>query len=315
VLATQSGWLRYIAWADQALAHCTDATPPETVLLLKSSLLDAYQTLRPLAAVELGEELLPLLRQAGDPLPLGQALAGMANALRFLGRRAESRACVEEAEMLIAALPASRMAAAVRLAGAFIFYMEDPARTHALLRSAAQQARSIGADGWAALLTTYLLLSDDDSADVETALAESRAVMEQIRPTHMFADAVMGQACIAVAFRLAQRNAPGDLDEAWRVIRNVEKTQGRTVQFVGVRSFVALALSDARPADAARIYGALIAAAAQLGYSWDSFSGIPARARRHILEHLSEPQLERFAAEGALLGPDEFYALATNRAP
>jgi predicted ATPase len=312
VWATQSAWLRYLSWGDQALGHCSDATSLETVLFLKANLVEAGQIFRPRTAVELGVETLPALRQAGDPVRLGQALSAVAHALRLHGRYEEARACAMEAETLIAALPASRMTVAVRFATAFTVYLDDPAQSLDLLRSVAKLARSIGADGWANLVTMYGLLSDVD-ADVEPALAESRALLEQIRPTHMFADLVMGNTCIAVAFRLAQRNAPGDLDEAWRLLRSLEKTAGRTIPVVGVRSFVELALSAGRLADAARIYGALTAGAARVGYHLESLSGVIFRSRQALLEHLDEQQLETFAAEGALLNDEQVYVLATNQ--
>jgi hypothetical protein len=302
-------------WAELALERSTAETPPDTVLRLKESVASAWQVLRPRTTAALSEEILPALRQAGDPARLGDALAATAHALRMCGRIEEAQACVTEAEAAIADLPASRATVAVRLARAFLLHaLDDSERWREQMRSAAQLARSIGAEGWASLVTTQRLYGDLD-ADAETALAETRAVLEQIRPTHMFADGMMSQASLAAALRLATRNAPGDLDEAWRLVQSLEKTDGRalTIAPSAVEAFVRLALSDGRPTDAARVFGAMNARAVQLGINNPYFDRVQARARHELQSHMSDATFEAHAAEGARLSDEQLYVLATNQ--
>ncbi len=155
-------------------------------------------------------------------------------------------------------------------------------------------------------------LSDLDVDNVEARIVEIRSLLQRLRPTHMFSSATTNGATYQLAYRLASRNAPGDLEEAYGVVRGMEKIVGRTIPGRFMSVLAIMAVCDGRPADAARLVGILQGQQAQSGIN---FAGSQ-RGRERILtilaEHLKPDEIEALADAGARLTPDQAYDLAMN---
>lgn len=302
---------RYPAWGELARTRVCPETPGRIRLLLTRSLLSAYSNSLPNRAMILSEECLGELRQLGDPMMLGDALFSTASASYLTGRVDDVKALSAELTALIAPMPPTRLTLASQYRAAFL--LEDFESTAILLREGAKLATSIGASGWANLMHVELL-GELDVANIEDGIVEARALLQRIRPTHMFSSPTTNAATYQLAYKLASRNGPGDLEEAYGLVRGMEKLVGRTIagRFLGIVAF--MAVCDDRPADAARLLGVLYGQQAQSGVN---FAGSQ-RARERILntlaEHLSPDEIEAFADAGARLTPDQAYQLAMNLA-
>ena len=304
---------RWLAWGELARTRVGPETPPPMPLMLTRALLSAYCGNLPNRAMTFADECLDELRAQGDPMILGDAFNSIANALLLLGRTDEGKALVAEFTALVAPLPPSRLTLACRYRVAALLMQEDSEGAALQFRAAAELADSIGASGWANLMLTDSL-GDLDVDDVEARIIELRGLLQRIRPTHMFSSATTASATYLLAYMLAARSALGDLEEAYGLVRGMEKIVGRTLPGRSLGILSIMAVSDGRPADSARLFGVLKSVNAQSGVN---FAGSQ-RGRERILDvladHLTPGEIETFADEGARLTPDQAYVLAMNLA-
>jgi hypothetical protein len=171
-------------------------------------------------------------------------------------------------------------------------------------------ARSIDADGWANLMRVELLA--DPAYDSERGIDEARDLLGSLRPFNMFNGFAATSATCLLARRLARRGGPGDLDEAYRLVRGLEKTMGRFIPGRWLGEFAVLAICDGRPADGARLYGHWDETGRRIGVDFIISRRLLAALRADLEQHLGAAAIETLAAEGARLTPDQAYDLAMN---
>src|SRR5262249_36539201 len=157
------------------------------------------------------------------PVRLGYVLERLANALLLMGRRDEALAAYSELTPLVAALPTSRLTLASQALGGH-FANEDGDAATALSRFEAgvAMANTIGADGWADVMLFGRIMADR-TMPAEAAIPQLRDLLARIRPDHMFSGGGTVGTIYALAERLAERDGPGDLDEAFALARSTEK--------------------------------------------------------------------------------------------
>ena len=304
---------QFPAWGELARTRVGPKTPGPMIVLLARSLLSAYCGSLPNRAMTFADECLGALRTEGDPMMLGDALNSTATALLLLGRADESKALVAEFTALVAPLPPTRLTLACQARTAYLLWHEDAQSAALQLRSAAELAASIGASGWANLMLADSF-SELDVDDVEARIIEIRGLLERIRPTHMFRSNATRSATNLLAYLLASRTAPGDLEEAYGLVRGMEKLTGRALAGGHLVIFSVMAVCDGRPADAARLFGVLTIMLAQSGVNFVGSQRGRERILNILADHLTPGEIEMYADEGARLTPDQAYVLAMNLA-
>ncbi|MBV9903109.1 MAG: TIR domain-containing protein [Alphaproteobacteria bacterium] len=307
---------RYLPWSDIALERCGPQTPAQLVFTLKRSVATAWNySGRPVAGAALAEELLPTLRARADSetnkFTLLDTLNALQTALNLQGLQEKARAYADEIYNLAATLPPSRGTIGAMLAHAGSRYLEQPEATLERLRQIEQQAREIKANGWATLVAENRVNSTP--SDPDSAIAETREVLAGIRPKHMFVAGTTAALYWTLAYYLARRNAPGDLDEAWGFVRGVEKLLGQRINGRFTQAYVMLAVRDGRPADGARLLGCCSALAQRIGINFWASQRNEALSRELLREHLSDAQIDALGEEGARLSEASAFDLATTR--
>jgi hypothetical protein len=195
--------------------------------------------------------------------------------------------------------------------GALLTYdAGDPAGGLERLAAGARKADAIGAYGWANLMLVDRFIVDNHVAP-EVAIPALRDLLARIRPSHMFAANSTVLATYLLARWLGQRNAPGDLEEAFALARATEKALGRSVPGNVRVLTVFLAIADGRPRDAARLYGYTMSTMNRMGINFTGARQNASEARERLLELLSETDLEALMAEGERFTPEQHFALAT----
>jgi predicted ATPase/class 3 adenylate cyclase len=302
----------YMPWSDLALSRITSETTPDVALRVRRSAVDANAWTRMAPVPAMAKQILPELRAQNNPGVLGDLLAHLAHALLLLGRHGEAVAAHSELEALVAPLPTTRLTiATLRLAAMLAFEDGRVSTAVDLCEKGVAMANAIGADGWANWLSIERAL--DREMPAEAAIGRLRDLLARIRPEHMFSAFNTVQATYALIQRLAQRNAPGDVDEAYALARATEKWFGRTVPGFAGGAILLLALADGRPADAARLYGFGEAMRVAMGINTRLALEGAKEGRAALLEHLSEPDLARLMAEGARMTEEQNFLLATKQ--
>jgi hypothetical protein len=277
---------------------------------LKQALIAAYANVAPIRAPPLVAEVLDDVRAEGDPYRLGDLLRAAATACRLIGRESEARAFLDELTPVVAALPPSRLTLGTLFVQASELAVKgDRAETRALLRDGVELARSIGADGWANSMRLAMFADADD--DIETLVAEGRELLQSLRPFQMFSNLIVPGATYTLAANLARRAGPGDIDEAYRLVRGLEKTGGRALPggaWLGLPPI--MAIGDGRHADAARLLGFAQENARRLGIDFSGSQATWASLRTQLTQRLDAGELQTLAAEGARMSLDQAYDLA-----
>ncbi|HUO11472.1 MAG TPA: hypothetical protein VMU37_01835, partial [Caulobacteraceae bacterium] len=310
---------QYLPWSDLALSRITPATPPRVALRTRGAAISLAMQTRPNLAPSLAEAILPELRARNEPRALGDALWSLSQSLLILGRRDEAAAMYAEAVAVTAGLPAGRLAFGVAWAGANLAHDAGDSATEArLLKPAAETASATGAYGWAHLLSLSDTTSSLDRAAIdagppELAIQRLRESLARIRPNHMFGVQTAANTNLWLADLLAQRNGPGDLDEAFALVRATEKFNGRSMYASSLLLVFYPALADGRPADAARLLGYAMAVYGAHEINYHSANRRAEALRAALLETLSEAELERLMAEGARLTSEQHFLLATKQ--
>jgi len=280
-------------------------------LALKRAMMEAYAPLAPLHVPALAAEILDELREAGNPQHLADALYAASLASWLMGREAELRTFAEEFAHVVVGLPANRLTLACHLTQTYVLLsQDDPEALRAHLHQGVELARSIDADGWANLMRVELLA--DPAYDIERGISEARDLLGSLRPFNMFTGFVVTSATYLLAGWLARRGGPGDLEEAYRLVRGLEKTIGRVLPGRWVGQLGALAICDERPADGARLMGYWDESARRVGVDFVLSRRNLAALRAELEQHIGAATIEALASEGARLTPDQAYDLAMN---
>lgn len=300
---------RYIPWSDLALSRITEETPPDLALLVRRSAASSSGNWRPPFGIRMAEQILPELRARNRGTEVGDTLYSYVNALNLTGRRDEATAVHAELMTIVSPMPTNRLKLAAVFVKGFMAAIDDRIEeARAIWVTGAEMARAAGADGWATLMQGEILWADD--GDPEICIAQARDVLARVRPVHMFSAGSTQTMTYCLAWWLSARNAPGDLDEAYALVRGNERFAGRLVpgRFQGVA--VRLALADGRPTDAARLFGYSQVQTAASGVNFVFTQRGSAKQSAMLREHLTASEIETLMEEGRRLTSEQFYVLA-----
>ena len=309
VFASFSNSYAYITWCDLAVARITVETPEVLALRVRSTATSVNMLARVAPAPAMADEILPALRARND-LALGETLVAQATALLWMGRVDEARAPANELAALIAQSPPSRLTAGgARVAALLAVESGDMAAAVQHFDAGVKMAEAIGASGWACILARERVIADR-SMPADKAVAMLRDLLARIRPEHMFRADNQLLATHALVQRLAHRQCPGDVEEAYALARSTEKLFGRQLVAFTTQVVVSLAIADGRPRDAARLHGFAEARRTEYGVNTSDAVAVAEENRAALREYLSEAELESLMAEGARLTPEQNFLLA-----
>ncbi|HTX48334.1 MAG TPA: AAA family ATPase, partial [Caulobacteraceae bacterium] len=305
---------QYLIWAEPALALVGPGAAKADVLRLKHAMVSAYSNTAPIHAPPLIAEILDDVRAGGDPYALGDLLRSAAMSYRYMGRAPEAQVFLDELAQVTAVLPPSRLTLGRLYAQAVGLWAQgDLPAMRALSRDGAELARSIGADGWANTMR-WLLLEGPERHGGDHRIAETRDLLQGLRSFHMFSSAHRSGLTYLLAEELAERGAPGDIDEAYRLVHDLQKMTGRAPPADRWWLVLAtMALGDGRPADGARLLGCAEEAVRRSGVDFSQSQQAFASLREKLAQRLAAAELQALAAEGARMSADQAYDLAMHQ--
>ena len=300
----------YVKWAELARSRIGPSASPADVVQLKRTMLSAYANLAPINVPALAAEILDELRAAGDARALGDALYAASVAHWLMGREAEANVFVEELTRVVSGLPISRLTLACHMVQAQRLASHDDPGFRAHVQRGVTLARSIEADGWANLMRVELIA--DPAYDIERGIDDARDLLSSVRSFSMFNGfAVTGATCLLAGW-LARRSGPGDMDEAYRLVRGLEKMIGRFLPGRWMVPITIMAICDGRPADGARLMGYAAERTRSIGVDFVLSRRGFAALTAELEQHLGAAAVESCASEGARLTLDQAYELAMN---
>ncbi len=218
IWACQSLYSGYLAWLGRARPH-VDAT---TTLSLRARFLcaiaDTLMMTTPAQALEMIDDAIEAVREAGDPMELARVLNAKGWSLYSLGRGAEAVGLAEESMRIVATLPTGRTPTQSKtLAGVLRGAAGEPEAALALTREAIDDLRVFGADGLANWFEQDVQLI---APMTPRAAADFwRTLLARVKPREMLADLTMSLAVSHLLFALADCGQPNDLDEAIGIYR------------------------------------------------------------------------------------------------
>jgi predicted ATPase len=305
--------VRYGHWAQTAHERVSASTPANVLTLLRRSLAGCLAGIAPRRAIPFAEQVVDELRAGDDPFALGDTLVSLSQAKRLAGHEEEARRLSEELWEFVARLRPSRLTMASYQTQILDAMLSNPPAAHRLSAEGARLGDSIGAIGWANLLRADSF--GDPDGDVEESIAGLRALLRSIRPTHMFRNSVIAVASFHLTYWLATRRGSGDIEEAYEILRGLERFMGRYFPPRFLWGIARIAILDGRPADGARLFGAFLASTAEAGVDFSFSRRNSALMLALLREHLSDSEIEALMADGRRLSPEHVYSLAVRAEP
>jgi predicted ATPase/DNA-binding winged helix-turn-helix (wHTH) protein len=317
ILIVRNRYSECIQYLTTAVAQLTPTTPEavrcDLLVLRATSFLMSNQGM-PSGVID---EAIEAARGVGDPIALAGALNAAGYTATFTGRLAEARALADESLAIVSRLPLSRLTGQTHHMAAYVTLVESgEAAANPLFARVVSELRSIGAEGlanWFLLAGTSSQIPQDDS---DVAIVGLRDVLARIRPWHMYAGGSTGLAASNLAFNLAMRGRPADIEEAREVAHTFRKVASRgagggTVYLYWL-AMARIAAASGQPQTAAMLGGYVEALRAAQGNSLARARLELDRLRADLGRLLPEAEVTAAWTEGALISQDEADRLAAD---
>jgi predicted ATPase len=307
--AVQSLYLEYIRWLEVAVPRLSSATPPSVRAALLTAQVAALMMNFPIRALEVVDEAIEADRVQGDPILLAQALNAKGFSLWFAGRPAEMPVVSAESVALMAGRSPSRLTAQTHMLAGYVRLTEQkPEAAEPMFGAVVSDLRSFGADGLANFFSSTGR-TQIPWPNLDVAISEWRALLGRVRPIETLADLTISISVGELAWSLAKRGAPGDLEEALATCRTYAKAVGQAWRYIMLLPVALAALKSGRPLDCARLASFIEAKAARAG------TLAVAQAKLDELglllrAELPEAELAASRAGGAEMSEDEAIQLA-----
>jgi predicted ATPase/DNA-binding winged helix-turn-helix (wHTH) protein len=317
ILIVRNRYSECIRYVTAAVNQLTPSTPESVrcdLLVLRATIFLLNNQGMPSGVTD---EAIEAARGSGNPIALAEALNAAGYTATFTGRLTEARALADESLAIVSLLPLSRLTGQTRHMAAYVTLVEaGEAAANPLFARVVSELRSIGADGlanWFLLIGTSSQIPQDNP---DLAIAGLRDVLARIRPWHMYAGGSTGLAASNLAFTLALRGRPADIDEARSVARTFRKVASRgagggTVYLYWL-AMARIAAVSGRPRTAAMLGGYVEALRAAQGNALSRARIELDRLRADLGRLLPEAEVTTAWADGGFISQDEADRLAAD---